>query len=404
MDMQISITEWNEEYKKLANLFINEENNLIKTLIKEDKFLLKIYHLLINEYEVEKVYFQKIEKQLKLYINDAFSYYRKKNINYFEFQNTIKKIYELFNKIKKDLKLKYDSLLKEEVILEKELELYKNNIEEIFKSEEKEIENKKLNKEKKIENLHIKIIDKYINNIINNRKIKEKEKNDLNEIKIIINKLNKNDIEEIIENIMNIIEKKLGGINLGWQQKEQEEFLKLRKSHHNKINNYEFLTDLNNLIPYMTSIEHKNHILLFEKYSQLIEIKNLLINKYKELKYENNDIFYFKENQNKNDNNLNKNNIKNKKEEIKSFKKEKINRVQSSKNIHLKINDINYTKYNKIKLSSPDKNRSLKEVKTTINNNNYNYILNKNKINLNRRRNYLISYDSLKRYNSNDLP
>ena len=404
MDMQISITEWNEEYKKLANLFINEENNLIKTLIKEDKFLLKIYHLLINEYEVEKVYFQKIEKQLKLYINDAFSYYRKKNINYFEFQNTIKKIYELFNKIKKDLKLKYDSLLKEEVILEKELELYKNNIEEIFKSEEKEIENQKLNKEKKIENLHIKIIDKYINNIINNKKIKEKEKNDLNEIKIIINKLNKNDIEEIIENIMNIIEKKLGGINLGWQQKEQEEFLKLRKSHHNKINNYEFLTDLNNLIPYMTSIEHKNHILLFEKYSQLIEIKNLLINKYKELKYENNDIFYFKENQNKNDNNLNKNNIKNKKEEIKSFKKEKINRVQSSKNIHLKINDINYTKYNKIKLSSPDKNRSVKEVKTTINNNNYNYILNKNKINLNRRRNYLISYDSLKRYNSNDLP
>ena len=404
MDMQISITEWNEEYKKLANLFINEENNLIKTLIKEDKFLLKIYHLLINEYEVEKVYFQKIEKQLKLYINDAFSYYRKKNINYFEFQNKIKKIYELFNKIKKDLKLKYDSLLKEEVILEKELELYKNNIEEIFKSEEKEIENKKLNKEKKIENLHIKIIDKYINNIINNKKIKEKEKNDLNEIKIIINKLNKNDIEEIIENIMNIIEKKLGGINLGWQQKEQEEFLKLRKSHYNIINNYEFLTDLNNLIPYMTSIEHKNHILLFEKYSQLIEIKNLLINKYKELKYENNDIFYFKENQNKNDNNLNKNNIKNKKEEIKSFKKEKINRVQSSKNIHLKINDINYTKYNKIKLSSPDKNRSLKEVKTTINNNNYNYILNKNKINLNRRRNYLISYDSLKRYNSNDLP
>ena len=40
--MQISITEWNEEYKKLANLFINEENNLIKTLIKDDKFLLKI--------------------------------------------------------------------------------------------------------------------------------------------------------------------------------------------------------------------------------------------------------------------------------------------------------------------------------------------------------------------------
>ena len=46
------------------------------------------------------------------------------------------------------------------------------------------------------------------------------------------------------------MEKKLGGINLGWQQKEQEEFLKLRKSYQNKINNYEFLIDLNNLIPH----------------------------------------------------------------------------------------------------------------------------------------------------------
>ena len=58
MDMQISITEWNEEYKKLANLFINEENNLINTLLKADKWLLKIYHLFINSQT-------KVEKKIK---------------------------------------------------------------------------------------------------------------------------------------------------------------------------------------------------------------------------------------------------------------------------------------------------------------------------------------------------
>ena len=218
--MQITITKWNEEYKKLSNLYINEDYNLINILLKNDKSLLKIYHLLLNsEIEDEKIYYQKIEKQLKLYINETLLYFRKKNItkiNCFDFQNKIKKINELFNKIKKDLKIKYDNLLQEEILLEKELELYQENFKEIFKSNEKEIENKKINKGKKIENLHLNIIEKYINNIINNKKVKEKERNDLNEIKHIINKLNIFDIEEIIENIINIMEKKLDGINLGW--------------------------------------------------------------------------------------------------------------------------------------------------------------------------------------------
>ena len=407
--MQITITEWNEEYKKLSNLYINEEYNLINILLKNDKSLLKIYHLLLNsEIEDEKIYFQKINKQLKLYINETLLYIRKKNItknNYFDFQNKIKKINELFNKIKKDLKIKYDNLLQEEILFEKELELYQENFKEIFKSNE--IENKKINKGKKIENLHLNIIEKYINNIINNKKVKEKERNDLNEIKNIINKLNILNIEEIIENIINIMEKKLGGINLGWQQKEQEEFLKLRKSYQNKINNYEFLIDLNNLIPYMTSNEHKNHILLFEKYCKLNEIKNLLIKKYKDLKYENIDIFYFKENKNQNDNDLYKKDIKNNKEEIKSFKKGNLNKTKSSKNINLKIKVHNYIKYNKNILSSPDSrnDRKIKEVKTTINKNNNNiyYTKNKNKINFHRRRNYVTSYDSLKRNKSNEF-
>ena len=290
MDMQITITQWNEDYRKLSYLYKNEENNLIKTFLQEDYSLFKIYKLLIkNEPEKEKINFQKIEKQLKNYINDTYSYFKEKNnSNYFDFQNKIKKIDELFHKIKKDLKEKYDNNLKEEIILEKELENYSKNFEDFFKNEE--IKNDKLNeiKEKKNEKLNIKLINKYINNILNNNK--EILFNDIEKIIEKLNNSDKEEIKEIIENIINIIEKQFGGKNLGWTLKEHEEFLKLRKEFKNKINNYEFLTALNSLIPYISSLEHKNHIKLYEKYSQLKEIKKLLVNKYNEIKYENEDV------------------------------------------------------------------------------------------------------------------
>ena len=34
MDMQITITKWNEEYNKLSNLYMNEEYNLSNILLK----------------------------------------------------------------------------------------------------------------------------------------------------------------------------------------------------------------------------------------------------------------------------------------------------------------------------------------------------------------------------------
>ena len=90
-----------------------------------------------------------------------------------------------------------------------------------------------------------------------------------------------------------------------------------------------------------------------------------------------------------------------------SFKKGHLNKTKSSKNINLKIKFNNYIKYNKYILSSPDfrNNRKLKEVKTTINNNNNNIYItnNKNKINFHRRRDYVTSYDSLKRNKSNEF-
>ena len=304
MDMEITITQWNEEYKKLSNLFKNKENNLIKTFLQDDYSLFKVYQNLIKtDFEKEKNNYQIIEKQLKNYINESFSYLKGKNatrINNFDFQNKIRKIDELFHKIKKDQKTKYDNLLIEESTLEKEINNYTKKFEQLFKEMENEIKTKNIsNNNSKIlkkqnpdkHNLNIELINKYINNIMNNIGIIDNEINEisLKDLEQIIGKLDSNDIieiKEIIEKIRNIIDKEFGGVYIGWQPKEHEEFLKLRKSYNNNINNYEFLTDLCNLIPYIPSSEHKNHIRLFEKYIQLKDIITILIKKYTDLKQE----------------------------------------------------------------------------------------------------------------------
>ena len=304
MDMQITITQWNEEYRKLSNLFKNEENNLIKTFLQDDYSLFKVYQNLIKtDFEKEKNNYQIIEKQLKNYINESFSYLKGKNatrINNFDFQNKIRKIDELFHKIKKDQKTKYDNLLIEESTLEKEINNYTKKFEQLFKEMDNEIKTKNIsNNNSKIlkkqkpdkHNLNLELINKYINNIMNNIGIIDNEINEisLKDLEQIIGKLDSNDIieiKEIIEKIRNIIDKEFGGVYIGWQPKEHEEFLKLRKSYNNNINNYEFLTDLCNLIPYIPSSEHKNHIRLFEKYIQLKDIITILIKKYTDLKQE----------------------------------------------------------------------------------------------------------------------
>jgi hypothetical protein len=99
--------------------------------------------------------------------------------------------------------------------------------------------------------------------------------------------MNKNhlNIIRIKTDIINsIIEKKLGGNNQGWEPKEHEEFLKLKISHNNRINTYEFLTSLSTTIPYIPVSELKNHIHLYEKYLKINDIKKLLLQKYKDIK------------------------------------------------------------------------------------------------------------------------
>ena len=68
-----------------------------------------------------------MQKQLKFYINEAYSYIVGKKISKadnFEFQNKISKIENLILKIRNEYKIKFDTLLSEETSLEKELENY----------------------------------------------------------------------------------------------------------------------------------------------------------------------------------------------------------------------------------------------------------------------------------------
>ena len=288
MEKQLSKPQWIEDFKKMSNLFKTEENSLIQTFLQEDYSLSKIYQTLLkNDIEKEKNNFTTIEKQLKFYINEAFSYFLTNNAkksNNYDFQNKIKKIEDLLQKIRKDFKNKFDDLLQEEDTLEKELETYSKNFENMFNNNLKEENNQKIN----INNSNSKIIQ-YINNIMNNVGIIYNDTDEIsfNDIEQATKKLNSNDLEqikEITEYISKLIEKNLGGNNLFWQQKEHEEFLKLRIAFHNKINNYEFLTSLSNTIPYIPINEHKNHIRLFEKFTYLNEIKKDLVKKYKEIK------------------------------------------------------------------------------------------------------------------------
>ena len=95
MEKQISKPQWIEDFRKMSNLFKAEENALIQSFLQEDYSLSKIYQTLLkNDTEKEQNNFKILEKQLKFYINEAFSYFLTNNAkrsNNYDFQNNIKK-------------------------------------------------------------------------------------------------------------------------------------------------------------------------------------------------------------------------------------------------------------------------------------------------------------------------
>ena len=333
----ISKTKWIDELKKIVSQYKSEEFNLLQSFLQSDFHLNKIYKtLLIDDINNEYKNFNSLQKQLKFYINEAYSYIVGKKISKienFEFQNIINKIENLILKIRTEYKIKFDALLTEETNLEKELDNYEMIFMNEFAKEQedklREYYNKRINQDEYIEilnkmnqninmknysllnmknniNINIKkekeegeeqiynnldLIDKYIDRIMTNVNYPiygiNEEEITFNDVEKLIKKMNHNHLKIITiktDIINNIIEKKLGGINQGWESKEHEEFIKLKNVQNNKINTYEFLSSLSTTIPYIPVSELKNHIYLYEKYIKINEIKKLLLNKYKEIK------------------------------------------------------------------------------------------------------------------------
>ena len=333
----ISKTKWIDELKKIVSQYKSEEFNLLQSFLQSDFHLNKIYKtLLIDDINNEYKNFNSLQKQLKFYINEAYSYIVGKKISKienFEFQNIINKIENLILKIRTEYKIKFDALLTEETNLEKELDNYEMIFMNEFAKEQedklREYYNKRINQDEDIEilnkmnqninmknysllnmknniNINIKkekeegeeqiynnldLIDKYIERIMTNVNYPiygiNEEEITFNDVEKLIKKMNHNHLKIITNKtdiINNIIEKKLGGINQGWESKEHEEFIKLKNVYNNKINTYEFLSSLSTTIPYIPVSELKNHIYLYEKYIKINEIKKLLLNKYKEIK------------------------------------------------------------------------------------------------------------------------
>ena len=135
--------------------------------------------------------------------------------------------------------------------------------------------NSKSNKEVNITNLKNNLIDE--------------EKNLFNNINTFLNKMideykNLTYLSIKIQYINKIIKEKMGGIYLGWEESEHKEFITLKNIYKGQSNSYIFLTNLNNLFPYMRISDLKKHIYLYEIYSKLEIIKELLTNKYIQMK------------------------------------------------------------------------------------------------------------------------
>ena len=376
----ISKTKWVDDLRKLVSQYKSEEFNLSQSYLQSDFHLNKIYKkLLFDDINIEYKNFNSLQKQLKFYINEAYSYLVGKRISKtenYEFQNKINKIDNLLHKIRNDYKIKFDSLLGEEATLEQELDNYDMMFMNQFSKEQenklREYYNNRLNQDEDIEllnkmsqNQNIKnysllnvgnknhpksaitkkgmkgiaeneedgnseqvynldLIDKYIDKIMTNVNYSlyglDEEEITYNDIEKLIKKMNKNhlNIIRIKTDIINsIIEKKLGGNYQGWEPKEHEEFLKLKTSHNNRINTFEFLTSLSTTIPYIPVSELKNHIRLYEKYTKINDIKKLLLQKYKEIKKQQEEL--------------------EKEKKIKKLKQEKLNRELQKKEMANKM-------------------------------------------------------------------
>jgi hypothetical protein len=289
--------DWIEKYKKTASEFKNEEKRLIQTFIAEDFHINKIFISLKEEIDSDKKTLDDTRENIKFYIDEAYSFFKgvQKAKNYDIKQRSLK-IKEALLKNRIENKNKFETLLQEEEALQKELEDFElewNRTENINTNNEDDEEESENNFKLNIQNNNIEI---YRQDLTKNGEIDEYIEYVMNSANIVFEKYSDEDINKIVArmNDLTVIKnktgyidfliEKLGGINLTWQNKDHQDFLRLKALHNGKVNTYDFLTALENTLPFIPRSELKTHIKLYNKYHQLFELKKLLVNRYKAIK------------------------------------------------------------------------------------------------------------------------
>lgn len=278
--------DWTKIYKKLNNEYKIEEKNIMQQILNEDFHMLKIFTGYNDEIENERKFLFESSKQLKKVIQELSTSNNSMNTKSKKADNIYKiyKIEELINRNKLEYKNRFIELLNEEDQLENELNNFEieygriENLEPLIIKEPviKQINNFLTEKQDQV--------DEYITYIMNSANIAFNEYSEDVVDKLIRKLENQEAIKKKSTIIDYIIDKNLNGTNLGWQTREHQDFLRLVAQHQGKVNTFEFIDALEGTLPFLPRSELKNHIKQFNKYKQLIELKKLLIIRYKELK------------------------------------------------------------------------------------------------------------------------
>ena len=294
--------EWIEIYRKIVNSFKNEEKNLINTFLSQDFHLSKLYKNSLTEEETENSIIRENIKVIKNHILDSENIFKGVKIaKNKEIRVKINKLEEIMNSTRLDFKNKFESLLNEEEELEKEIIEIQSNLENSEIKQEPEIihinNNDIEEKENTVQNNNFFNDNSNCNKNkgINLEKILDQIENDKKYFNFIYSKedINKfgNSFENLdeIKDIITLLENKIGevgGPTQGWENKDHQEFLKLRTHYKNKINTLDFLSDLENALPYLSRADLKTHITLFNKFDKFYNVKKTFIERYKAIKEE----------------------------------------------------------------------------------------------------------------------
>ncbi len=298
--------EWIEIYKKNVSSLRNEEKNLINTFLSQDFHLTKLYKNTLEEENTENNAIKDNIKLIRNQITEAGNIFKGvKIVKNKEIRVKLNKLEENINKIRLDFKSRFENLLNEEELLEMEImetqlriengelnkifpenEIVDNNKEDI---EESEINTKKVMKNNFLSETGAKFKGISFEKIMEQIENEKKYFNYIYSIDEIIrfseSFINLAEVKETI----NIIDNKItdiGGPTQGWENKDHQEFLKLRTQHKNKINTLDFLSDLENALPYLSRGELKIHINLFNRFEKFNSVKKVFLDRYKSIKEE----------------------------------------------------------------------------------------------------------------------